>query len=159
MIHKTKYAVGVIGLIVMAMLAGCSSSPAVLTPNPRSPIADVPVPDGFHIVLSKSESTVVPGTGLRIVNEYYKGSPSRLTTARFFLDNLPNTGWKLREETQGSGGITEFFKKGDENCTITVRHGWFHTHLYIVITPNHASGSGSGGGASTTVPSIPAGNG
>jgi hypothetical protein len=143
---------GLIGLLVGVTLAGCSSNPAVLLPNPRSPIADVPVPDGFHIVLSKSESTVVPGSGLRIVNEYYKGSPARLTTARFFLHNLPNNGWKRREETQGSGGITEFFKKGDENCTITIRHGWFHTHLYIVITPNHAHGGKSIAPASTTAP-------
>lgn len=149
---QKKCLTGLIGLMMVTGLAGCSSNPAVLLPNPRSPIADVPVPNGFHIVLSKSESTVVPGTGLRIVNEYYKGSPARLTTARFFLSNLPNNGWKLREETQGSGGITEFFKKGDENCTITIRRGWFHTHLFIVITPNHASGSHTGGSASTTAP-------
>ena len=140
---RRKTLVGFTGFIIMASIAGCSSNPAVLLPNPRSPIADVPVPQGFHIVLSKSESTIVPSTGLRIVNEYYKGSPARLTTARFFLDNLPGDGWKLREETQASGGITEFFRKGDENLTITIRHGWFHTHLFIVITPNHGSGGGS----------------
>ena len=149
-----KIAAGLMSLMITATLAGCSSNPAVLTPNPRSPIADVPVPEGFHIVLGKSESTVVPSTGLRIVNEYYKGSPARLTTARFFLDNLPDNGWKLREETQGSGGITEFFKKGDEDCTITIRRGWFHTHLFIIITPNRASGGNPAAptGPTTTMP-------
>ncbi len=147
--------VGIVAILALAIaLGGCSNSSAVLTPSPRSPIADVPVPQGFHIVLGRSESTVVPSTGLRLVNEYYKGSSPRLSTARFYLDNMPGNGWKLLEETQGSGGITEFFKKGSEDCTVTVRHGWFHTHLYIVITPTHAGASGTPATAAT----MPAGS-
>ena len=124
-------------LCVLAMLiAGCSSGSSMskLIASPNPPVADVPIPIGFHIVLSHSQSTYVPKTNLRMVNQEYKGSDPRLSVARFYEDNMPGNGWKTIS-LQGSARMVLNFSKAGEICTITVTHGWFHTHIYVVIAP------------------------
>ncbi len=123
-------------LCIMAMLiAGCSSSSmSKLIPSPNPPVADVPIPIGFHIDLSHSQSTYVQKTNLRMVNQEYKGSDPRLSVARFYEDNMPGSGWKTIS-LQGSQRIVLNFSKAGEICTITITHGWFHTHIYVVIAP------------------------
>ena len=124
-------------LCVLTMLiAGCSSGSSMskLIPSPNPPVADVPIPIGFHIDLSHSQSTYVPKTNLRMVNQEYKGSDPRLSVARFYEDNMPGNGWKTIS-LQGSQRMVLNFSKAGESCTITITHGWFHTHIYVVIAP------------------------
>lgn len=123
---------------VSAMLAGCSgggNSMTKLIASPNPPVADVPVPIGFNIDLSHSQSTYVPGTNLRLVNQEYTGSDPRLSVARFYLSNMTASGWKTLQEVQNPQGIIISFSKAGEVCTVTIKHGWFHTHLFISITP------------------------
>ncbi len=117
-------------------IAGCSSGSSMskLIPSPNPPVADVPIPIGFHIDLSHSQSTYVPKTNLRMVNQEYKGSDPRLSVARFYEDNMPGSGWKTIS-LQGSQRLVLNFSKAGEICTVTITHGWFHTHIYVVIAP------------------------
>ncbi|MCL5770367.1 MAG: hypothetical protein M1588_03535 [Planctomycetes bacterium] len=131
-------------LTACVLLAGCSQNhQALLSPAINPPIADVPVPSGFRIDLSRSQATVVPNSNLRMVNQFYKGSDPRLSVARFFMHYMPTDGWNMLQETQGPQGIILSFKnkKNRENCTVTVKRGWFHTHLYIVIAPGGRAGA------------------
>ena len=122
--------------ILAILIAGCSSGSSMskLIASPNPPVADVPVPIGFHIDLSHSQSTYVPKTNLRMVNQEYKGSDPRLSVARFYEDNMPGAGWKTIS-LQGSQRMVLTFSKAGEICTITITHGWFHTHIYVVIAP------------------------
>ena len=103
----------VLALASVSLLAGCSSDKnASLMPGPTPPIADVPIPYGFTIDLSQSQSTYVPNTNLRVVNQLYKGSDPRLSVARFYMTNMPNSGWRMQQEIQNPQAITETFIKG-----------------------------------------------
>ena len=146
------------GIILFAMaavfLAGCSrSSPqTMLAPGLNPPVADVPIPDGFHIQLHKSSFTVIPVSNLRLVNQVYKGSDPRLSVARFYTHYMPSDGWALQQETQGPEGIMEYFSKPPESCTITIKRSWFHTYVYVVIAP-----TATPGGATNALPANPTG--
>ncbi len=132
------------------LLAGCSSgSPrTLLAPGLNPPVADVPIPDGFHIQLSHSSFTLIPGSNLRLVNQVYKGSDPRLSVARFYSHYMPTDGWALQQETQGPAGIVESFSKPPESCTVTIKHSWFHTYVYLVIAPTSST---AGDGAANTL--------
>lgn len=133
-------------LILAAGLAGCSgNSASLLAPIPNPPVADIPIPEGMHIDLSRSQSTYAPGSDVRLVNELYVGSDPRLSVARFFLHSMPMYKWNLQEERQGPGGITLDFTKNQEECVITIKRGWFNTHCYVSVTPQLAQ-------PATTVP-------
>ena len=129
------FALGILCMLAM-LVAGCSgnSSMSKLIPAPNPPVADVPIPIGFHIDLAHSQSTYVPKTNLRMVNQEYKGSDPRLSVARFYEDNMPGSGWKTIS-LQGSQRLVLNFSKAGEICTVTITHGWFHTHIYVVTAP------------------------
>jgi hypothetical protein len=129
-------ALGFIGIVIASALAGCSQNTQSLVPSaPNPPVADVPIPLGMHIDLGRSQSTYVPGSGVRLVNELYTGSVPRLSVARFFLHNMPDYKWKMQEERQGPSEISLDFIKHHEECVITIKRGWFSTHCYVLITP------------------------
>ncbi len=140
------------------LLAGCSSgSPrTLLAPGLNPPVADVPIPDGFHIQLSRSSFTLIPGSNLRLVNQVYKGSDPRLSVTRFYTHYMPTDGWALQQETQGPAGIVAYFSKPPESCTITIKHHWFHTYIYVVIAPMGSSTGNLSTGGSSTAPGSPA---
>ena len=131
------------GTLILAFgLAGCSqNSESLLAPAPNPPVADIPIPMGMHIDLSRSQSTYAPGSNIRLVNELYVGSDPRLSVARFFLHNMPIYKWKMQEERQGPGGISLDFIKHQEECVITIKRGWFNTHCYISVTPKLSRGA------------------
>ena len=133
---------GFFGLLLVAALAGCSQNTAsLLPPTANPPVADIPIPAGMHIDLSRSQSTYAPGSNIRLVNELYTGSDPRLSVARFFLHNMPAYKWKMREEQQGPGGIRLDFIKNQEECVITIKRGWFNTHCYVSVTPKLSTGA------------------
>ena len=133
---RNIHIIGLCGAVLAVGLAGCSqNSASLLPPTPNPPVADIPIPQGMHIDLSRSQSTYAPGSNIRLVNEFYTGSDPRLSVARFFLHNMPAYKWKLREERQGPGGISLDFLKNQEECVITIKRGWFNTHCYVSVTP------------------------
>ena len=139
---RRMHILGFFTLILALGLAGCSqNSESLLIPTPNPPVADIPIPMGMHIDLSRSQSTYAPGSNIRLVNELYVGSDPRLSVARFFLHNMPIYKWKMQEERQGPGGISLDFVKHQEECVITIKRGWFNTHCYISVTPqlSHAA--------------------
>ncbi len=142
---------GFVGLLLAAALAGCSQNSEGLLPSAANPpVADIPIPAGMHINLSRSQSTYAPGSNVRLVNEMYVGSDPRLSVARFFLHNMPNFKWKMQEEQQGPGGIRLDFIKNQEECVITIKRGWFYTHCYVSVTPELSR-------STTTTTTAPAG--
>ena len=138
------------GVLILAVgLAGCSQNSASLLPAaPNPPVADIPIPKGMHIDLSRSQSTYAPGSNIRLVNELYTGSDPRLSVARFFLHNMPVYKWKLQEERQDPSAISLDFTKNQEECVITIKRGWFNTHCYVSVTPRLSTGA-------TTAPATP----
>ncbi|NNM85897.1 MAG: hypothetical protein HKL96_09120 [Phycisphaerales bacterium] len=141
----------VLALASVSLLAGCSSDKnASLMPGPTPPIADVPIPYGFTIDLSQSQSTYVPNTNLRVVNQLYRGSDPRLSVARFYMTNMPNSGWRMQQEIQNPQATTETFIKGPETCTVAIKHSWWHTLVYVTIVPTEAP-------STTTPPPAPLG--
>ncbi|MGC8624324.1 MAG: hypothetical protein ACP5VQ_03545 [Phycisphaerae bacterium] len=144
---RNIHIIGFFGMVLAAGLAGCSqNSASLLAPVPNPPVADIPIPQGMHIDLSRSQSTYAPGSNIRLVNELYTGSDPRMSVARFFLHNMPTYKWKLLEERQGPGGISLNFLKNQEECLITIKRGWFNTHCYVSVTPALSKGA-------TTAPS------
>lgn len=133
-----------LGLALATTLAGCSQNSATLLPPAANPpVADIPIPEGMHIDLSRSQSTYAPGSNVRLVNELYVGSDPRLSVARFFLHNMPSYKWKMQEEQQGPSGIRLDFIKNQEECVITIKRGWFNTHCYVSVTPKLSAGETS----------------
>ncbi len=143
---------------VSSVVGGCSSNSSQTLPAPglNPPVADVPIPDGFHIQLSRSSFTLIPGSNLRLVNQVYKGSDPRLSVTRFYTHYMPTDGWALQQETQGPAGIVAYFSKPPESCTITIKHHWFHTYIYVVIAPMGSSTGNLSTGGSSTAPGSPA---
>jgi len=151
---KGAFAFVVLGIFVLAGLAACSQNDnAMPTPAANPPIADVPIPDGMTIDLDHSQSTVVPGSNLRLVNHEYTGSLQQLAVTRFFQQEMPQNGWQYVEETQNPEGITLFFTKGGEDCTITVTHSWFTTKAYVSIAPAGGNSEGADNANAATEPS------
>jgi len=152
---RIAYLFAVLFALTLALptLTGCSQDQPVPPAAANPPIADVPIPDGMTIDLSQSQSTVVPGSNLRLVNHVYTGSVDQLAATRFFQQELPKNGWQYVEETQNPEGITLFFTKGRENLTITISHSWFTTTAYVSIAPAGASSDNTASDNATTEPS------
>jgi hypothetical protein len=100
-----------------------------------SPVADAPVPAGFWMT-SESRSSVTPGTQLRFVDHYYKGSEALLPVVAFYREQMPKNGWTLLNQQQQMGGdwlLT--FTKGSEDLMISLSEGTFHLTIHMRLEP------------------------
>ncbi len=133
-------ALAALALPVLAFPA-CSQSNgsdknAPLIASPNSPIADVPIPVGFHMT-EDSTSNISPAAGVRVVDHRYKGSDDLLPIVKFYRDQMPEKGWTWIEQNQARGGeVTLHFTKNNEDCVITVTPGsWGKNFVQVKIDP------------------------
>jgi hypothetical protein len=131
-----------LSLVVLAMMAaglvsGCAhtKTEGPLIPAADSPIADVPVPAGFQIILSQSTHEVVPSTGLRFVDHRYHGKDDVLPVVRFYRTQMPEKGWTTVDQKQLHDEITLRYTKNNEDCVVTVMPGTMDTKIRVKIDP------------------------
>ena len=137
---KIMSAALLVSLAATLVACGGGKSTAVnLIPAAGSPISDVPVPAGFLIDMSKSNSHVVPASQFRSVYHEYKGDDYLLQVVRFYRDQLPTKGWTMIDQNQLKDRVTLRFTKGKEDCSVTVWEGTMDTHIIITIGPAGAT--------------------
>jgi hypothetical protein len=121
--------------VVVAALAGCNTQQASgpggqggvvgpmpeLVPLSRPPIADVPVPLGFHLEEGKSRNFSAAGT--RYIDHVFKGSPDKFAVGRFYKRQMPISRWTMVTDMFVQGDIILDFEKEAERCRITVTGG------------------------------------
>lgn len=133
----------VLGATAVA-LGGCGgekNTGVALIPAANSPISDVPVPAGFTIDMSKSNSRVVPASSFRSVNHEYKGSDYMLQVVRFYRDQMPTKGWTMIDQNQVKDKVTLRFNKSKEDCSVAVWEGTLDTHITVNIGPSGSTGA------------------
>jgi len=136
--------------VLMLGLPGCSwfrgsdsaaTQPALIA-APVSPVADVPIPSGFWMDSTASSAHVIPGSGVRFVEHYYKGTDGYLAVVRFYRDQMPAFGWTMGPQSQNTDtSFTMSFVKGNEDALITVSEGTFRSYVHVHIAPT-ARGTG-----------------
>jgi len=83
-------------------------------------VEDIPVPEGFVRVDGPSVSDSF-GQG-RYIEHYYRGKASRLQVRDFYLEQMPQKGWKLLVNREAMEGVYILcFRKGSEPCRIDIR--------------------------------------
>jgi hypothetical protein len=95
-------------------------------PAGRSMIPDVPIPDRFVFVSRKSNDQTAEG--VRVVVHQYRsqiGSMKLEEIASFYRDAMPAQGWQFVEESFSYGTQRLMFKKGNENCFISIWKDWY----------------------------------
>lgn len=128
----------------LAGLLGCqsgggSSAPAAAGPSTvqdvdalpemvalaRPPIADLPVPVGFHLQEDKSRS--FEAAGMRYIDHLYYGHGDRFAVKRFYERQMPISRWVLVTDMFIRGSVMMDFEKGSERCQISINStGWFN---------------------------------
>ncbi len=133
--HSTFKLTLVLSLAALA-IGGCNKSTGPLISAPVSPIADIPVPAGFAMDASKSNSTVVPATSFRTAYHYYKGSDDVLPVVNFYRTQMPTKGWTLVDQNQMKNEVTLRFSKSKEAAAITIRKALIKTHIIVKLGPS-----------------------
>ncbi len=102
---------------------------------PTSMVPDVPVPEKFVFQPDKSNDQTVGG--VRVVVHLYRsqiGSMKLEELADFYRTTMPAQGWSFVEEEFAGGKHRLMFKKGTENCFISIWKSWYK-HIMIQIYP------------------------
>jgi len=121
--------------LVAAALAGCnnqqasgpSGDPGTVGPMPelvplnRPPIADIPVPLGFHLEEGKSRN--FSAAGARYVDHVFSGSADKFAVGRFYKRQMPISRWTMVTDMFVQGDIMLDFEKESERCRILVTGG------------------------------------
>lgn len=149
----------------VAMLAGCEatggnnsrtgenadgerrSGGVGLVPRAQSPIADVPVPVGFHLVESISRHYTVGEQ--RFIDHTYEGRESKFDVERFYRERMPLKDWQPKGEQMVRGRFEQRYRKADELAQITVdssrnAFGIERTRVSITIRPAESSDGSKG---------------
>jgi len=119
--------------------AGCSNvfgrqrADEHLTVTQNLVIADVPVPSGYRIDMSRTYYSSSGGT--RVGHLVYTGQSDFPTLLEFFRENMPISGWTLVKESSISGSYLLHFEKPSESAVVTVTPGRFQTDLSVDLSP------------------------
>lgn len=132
-----------LGLAAVAMVmagGGCQQSSTMdLGAQARSPLPDVPVPDGFTLVELRSRSWQSGQS--RFVDHMYEGRGEKFAVSRFYEKQMPTAGWTLESSQFLQGRGTMDFAKGDEHCRITFYDkGLGGTAVLVAIWPMESGG-------------------
>ncbi|MCD6303525.1 MAG: hypothetical protein J7M21_01015 [Planctomycetes bacterium] len=92
-----------------------------LLPMTRPPIADVPVPIGFHLDEGKSRNFAAAGA--RYIDHVYTGRADKFAVGRFYKRQMPINRWTLVTDMFVQGNIMLDFEKSTERCRITITEG------------------------------------
>ena len=137
-----------IGLLAVAALAlvGCqqqqtvdasSGAPRLVQPvsemvaQAGSPIPDVPIPMGFKLDASKSQSD--SAAGVRFMDHVYTGRAEVNDVERFFKRQLPVNRWTLVMERYIRGYTVVFFEKDTERLRIQISGNFWSTTVEVQL--------------------------
>lgn len=161
--NHTMHQTASLGLLLVAVLAGCQPAPVAVPPfgmsndfrmlpgqpgpglvaDPQSPIPDVPKPVGFRPIPSLCTASGGGAEGPRRVRHVYQGMGSAGEAVAFFRQQMPARGWQmaaLRGGNADTGGNATgadavlTFTKGPETLDVRVRGGGVTT-LTVDIFP------------------------
>jgi hypothetical protein len=128
-----------VGVAALAM-AGCQGDGGgELGAQARSPLPDVPLPDGFSLVELRSRSWRSGES--RFVDHLYEGRRDKFAVSRFYEKQMPLSGWSMESSQFLQGRGTMDFVKGAERCRITYYDsGLGETAILIAIWPMDRGG-------------------
>lgn len=127
-----------LALTLPCALPGCvtgTASDAPLIVSASSPVADVPIPAGFYMT-SESRSSLTPGTNLRFVDHFYKGTDGFMPVVNFYRQQLPEKGWTINTQQQSGDNVVLTCTKASETLVLTIWEGTRHTHVHANIVPS-----------------------
>ncbi len=132
------------GLILLVAF-GCShfrsgKPEGKLTVAENLAIADLPVPRGFKVDRARSFFKVNAEAGMRVISVTYKGHAKALAVLDFFRDNMPLSGWTLKEESCTFGPYVLDFESETETMQVRIVQGRFSTEFSISINPRAPKG-------------------
>jgi hypothetical protein len=136
-----------LAVLVVTGLSGCSwfsSTQPDLVAQGQPTVADIPLPEGFHLDEKASRHNF--GGAWRLVDHRYKGRADRFAVYRFYQRQMPGAQWTMvREGTARTDSVLEF-DKGNERCSVTISKGdlWYNTYIRVMISSVGSMNSPSG---------------
>lgn len=126
---------GLLMSVAALATAGCQSDAGgELGAQARSPLSDVPQPDGFELVELRSRSWRSGQN--RFVDHMYEGRRDKFAVSRFYEKQMPIGGWAMESSQFLQGRGTMDFVKGEERCRITYYdEGLGKTAILVAIWP------------------------
>ena len=109
------------------VVAGCdngepglseSGNSGILVSDQTQRIPDVPIPVDFKLVEERSRHFAAGDT--RFIDHLYKGTADKFVTASFYRQRMPNVRWKLVTDRFVQGTVFLAFRKGTEECSISI---------------------------------------
>jgi hypothetical protein len=156
-----QWIIRMLAVAVIAGLSGCSlfsSAKPELVAQTQPTVADIPLPEGFHLDEKASRHNF--GGAWRLVDHLYKGRADRFAVYRFYQQQMPGAQWTMvRARSAQTDSVLEF-DKGSERCSITISKGdmVYQTYIKVMIStagsinpPSGAQGQ-SGPGPEMTSP-------
>lgn len=129
------------GAVVTDGQTATAPAPGAGTPPPqmRPPISDVPVPQDFDLVESKSRNYAVAGA--RFVDHVYKGRGDKFELKRFYERYMPMNRWVLSTFIFAQGRMVLDFDKTGERCRVTITDSefWGTAEISVLIWPNRTA--------------------
>jgi len=92
-----------------------------LVARARPPIPDIPIPMGFNLYEPQSRNVVAGGA--RWVDQVYRGRDNHFAIKRFYMRQMPVSGWQLMTDIYSQGVITLDFEKQSERCRVEISKG------------------------------------
>ena len=110
----------------MIAVAGCngsdaeleSSSGVMLVSDQTQRIPDVPIPLDFDLVEERSRHFAAGDT--RFIDHLYRGYADKFVTASFYRQRMRDVRWKLVTDRFVQGTVILAFRKGAEECAISI---------------------------------------
>ncbi|MCD6406190.1 MAG: hypothetical protein J7M19_10220 [Planctomycetes bacterium] len=132
------------GLVLLAAF-GCSHFRSAkpdgkLSVAENLAIADLPVPRGFKVDRARSFFKVNAEAGMRVISVTYKGRGKALAVLEFFRDNMPLSGWTLKEQSCTFGPYVLDFESETEAMQVRIVQGRFSTEFSISLNPKAGGG-------------------
>jgi hypothetical protein len=148
MIHVRKTAVALAGVMMMALLTGCStlnSKGTSTSSGAAAPAATVaenaPVYYDFGDVMlprelkvDKGDSFIMSNGGMTSGALILKGNVDSASLVSFFKNKMPVDGWRQRGSFSSARSIM-LFEKPNRWCVILITDGTFSTRVEIWVEP------------------------
>ena len=132
---------GVVVLVVMALamiVAGCEQIGGARQETQlvvaREPIVtDIPVPEGFKMDLQRSFYYAPTAGSPRVGKLTYTGRAQTPELITFFRENMPVSGWAMKNEAGTFGSYVLYFEKGTETAQVSVTPYRFNTDVTVQL--------------------------
>ncbi len=121
--------------------AGCSQmreerNRERLAVAPKLVIGDIPVPERFKIIASRSYFNVNPNAKTRVVFVTYRGNARLEELMEFYRENMSISGWEMRKESGDFGTYVLQFAKEGESAEVRIIPGRFGSEVAISVNPS-----------------------